>query len=215
MGKITDSLLSDTRGRTGRIVVSNVDGVEISRMRPRKANRIATPKQQLVKARFNFASRFIQGYKTLVKSYYGKRIGLKSPFNQAMGNLLQAMPCDMNLLEFTINYDMIQFTKGNLLEPQPLNAASDDPLTITINWVNNAIDESDQNDTLIVLYAEDGKDKPQSNLVQTTVKRTAETHQVQLLPKFQGMSVHVWISFISELKQESASSVYIGKVVVS
>ncbi|WP_291115505.1 hypothetical protein [Empedobacter sp. UBA7248] len=36
-------------------------------MRPRKANRIATPKQQLVKDRFNFASRFIQGYKTLVE----------------------------------------------------------------------------------------------------------------------------------------------------
>ncbi|MGV0919310.1 hypothetical protein ACTS94_02810 [Empedobacter falsenii] len=58
--------MSGTRGRKGRIIVSNVDGVQISCMRPRKANRIATPKQQLVKDRFNFASRFIQGYKTMV-----------------------------------------------------------------------------------------------------------------------------------------------------
>ena len=49
MGKITDSLLSGTRGRTGRIVVSNIEGHEISRMRPRKSNRISTPKQQVIK----------------------------------------------------------------------------------------------------------------------------------------------------------------------
>lgn len=61
MGKITDSLLSGTRGRTGRIVVSNIEGNEISRMRPRKTNRIPTPKQQVIKNRFNFAVQFIQG----------------------------------------------------------------------------------------------------------------------------------------------------------
>lgn len=215
MGKITDSLLSGTRGRTGRIVVSNIDGIEISRMRPRRTNRTSTPKQQVIKERFNFASRFIQGYKTLIKSYYGKRIGLKSPYNQAMSNLLQAIPCDMNLLEYTINYDKIQFTKGSLLEVQPLNVNSDDPLTVTINWINNATIEVNENDTLVVLYAEDGNDKSQTNLVQTTAKRKTSTYQLQLLPKFQGVSIHIWMSFISELKQEASNSIYLGQILVT
>lgn len=36
MGKLYDSLLSGTSGRTGRIVVANVFGNEITRIRPKK-----------------------------------------------------------------------------------------------------------------------------------------------------------------------------------
>lgn len=182
MGKITDSLLSGTRGRTGRIVVSNIEGHEISRIRPRKSNRIPTPKQQVIKNRFNFAVQFIQGYKTLAKTYYGKRSGLKSPYNQAMSNLLQAISCDMDNLTFSIHYNDIQFTKGNLLEPQPVNVTADDPLSATITWTNNATELVDKNDTLVILYAEDGSTKAQSIVVQTTVKRSEESYVLQFLP---------------------------------
>lgn len=215
MGKITDSLLSGTRGRTGRIVVSNIEGHEISRMRPRKSNRIPTPKQQVIKNRFNFAVQFIQGYKTLAKTYYGKRSGLKSPYNQAMSNLLQAISCDMDTLTFSIQYTNIQFTKGNLLEPQPLNVTADDPLSATITWTNNAIELADQNDALIIMYAEDDSTKAQSTVVQTTVKRSEETYTLQFLPKYQGADVHVWMSFISVIKQEASSSIYLGQVTVN
>ncbi|VDH17452.1 Uncharacterised protein [Algoriella xinjiangensis] len=214
MGKITDSLLSGTRGRTGRIVVSNIEGHEISRMRPRKSNRISTPKQQVIKNRFNFAVQFIQGYKTLAKTYYGKRSGLKSPYNQAMSNLLQAISCDMDTLTFSIQYNNIQFTKGNLLEPQPLNVTADDPLSATITWTNNAIELADQNDVLIIMYAEDDSTKAQSTVVQTAVKRSEETYTLQFLPKYQGTDVHVWMSFLSVIKQDAAPSIYLGQVTV-
>ena len=213
MGKITDSLLSGTRGRTGRIVVSNIEGHEISRMRPRKSNRISTPKQQVIKNRFNFAVQFIQGYKTLAKTYYGKRSGLKSPYNQAMSNLLQAISCDMDTLTFSIQYNNIQFTKGNLLEPQPLNVTADDPLSATITWTNNAIELADQNDVLIIMY-EDDSTKAQSTVVQTAVKRSEETYTLQFLPKYQGTDVHVWMSFLSVIKQDAAPSIYLGQVTV-
>ena len=214
MGKITDSLLSGTRGRTGRIVVSNIEGHEISRMRPRKSNRISTPKQQVIKNRFNFAVQFIQGYKTLAKTYYGKRSGLKSPYNQAMSNLLQAISCDMDTLTFSIQYNNIQFTKGNLLEPQPVNITADDPLSATITWVNNATELVDQNDVLIIMYAEDDSTKAQSTVVQTAVKRSEETYTLQFLPKYQGTDVHVWMSFLSVIKQDAAPSIYLGQVTV-
>ncbi len=214
MGKITDSLLSGTRGRTGRIVVSNIDGNEISRIRPRKTDRVSSPKQQLVQSRFNFATQFIQGYKALAKAYYGKRSGLKSPYNQAMANLLQAIPCNMETLTYSINYNNIQFTKGNLLEPLPINVIAEDPLSATITWSDNTIEDSDQNDTLVILFAEDGSTNSKSTVVQTTVKRSEESYVLQFLPKYQGSAIHIWISFISTITQNAAPSIYLGQVTV-
>lgn len=215
MGKITDSILSGTRGRTGRIVVTYVNGVEISRMRPRRNDRKASPKQQLIQERFNWATRFIQGYKSFVKFYYGKKNGLKSTYNQAMGSLLQAVSCNMTLLEFEIDYDKIQFSKGNLLQPQPLSISSEEPSSFTLNWLNNAMYEDEENDTLVILYAEDGIDKSQSFLMQTNVKRSSETYQMEVLPKFQGEFLHVWMSFISENNQDASNSVYVGKIQIT
>jgi len=72
----------------------------------------------------------------------------------------------------------------------------------------------DQNDTLVILYAEDGNTKAQSTVVQTTVKRAEESYVLQFLPKYQGTDVHVWMSFLSVIKQEAAPSVYLGQVTV-
>lgn len=215
MGKITDSLLSGTRGRTGRIVVSNIQGHEISRMRPRKTARTATPKQQLVKERFNFAVKFIQGYKTVVKEYYGKRVGLKSPYNVAMSNLLKSIKLDVTDLTFSVNHEEIMFTKGNLLEPQPSSITSDDPLTVNVNWMNNSTDTLDENDILYVMYAEENQDKLLSTVVKTTALRKDESVAFQLLPKFQGVDLHIWVSFVNPILQEASNSIYLGLVTVT
>ena len=42
MGKIYDSLLSGSSGRTGRVVIANINGHEISRIRPRKRTKTPT-----------------------------------------------------------------------------------------------------------------------------------------------------------------------------
>ncbi|MBF0596814.1 MAG: hypothetical protein KBT36_04360 [Kurthia sp.] len=215
MGKITDSLLSGTRGRTGRIVVSNIQGHEISRMRPRKTARTATPKQQLVKERFNFAVKFIQGYKTVVKEYYGKRVGLKSPYNVAMSNLLKSIKLDVTDLTFSVNHEEIMFTKGNLLEPQPSSITSDDPLTVNVNWMDNSTDTLDENDILYVMYAEENQDKLLSTVVKTTALRKDESVAFQLLPKFQGVDLHIWVSFVNPILQEASNSIYLGLVTVT
>ena len=215
MGKITDSLLSGTRGRTGRIVVSNIQGHEISRMRPRKTARTATPKQQLVKERFNFAVKFIQGYKTVVKEYYGKRVGLKSPYNVAMSNLLKSIKLDVTDLTFSVNHEEIMFTKGNLLEPQPSSITSDDPLTVNVNWMDNSTDTLDENDNLYVMYAEENQDKLLSTVVKTTALRKDESVAFQLLPKFQGVDLHIWVSFVNPILLEASNSIYLGLVTVT
>ena len=39
MGKVTDSLISGSSGRTGRVVVANVNGIEILKIRPKKSSK--------------------------------------------------------------------------------------------------------------------------------------------------------------------------------
>lgn len=48
MSKLTDSLLSGSSGRVGRLVVANVSGVEILKHRPKKRTKPPTPKQSLI-----------------------------------------------------------------------------------------------------------------------------------------------------------------------
>lgn len=43
MSKLDDSLLSGSRGRTGRLVVANVNGIEILKVRPRKSKKKRFP----------------------------------------------------------------------------------------------------------------------------------------------------------------------------
>lgn len=215
MGKVTDSLLSGTRGRTGRIVVSNIQGNEISRVRPIKRSRPLTPKQQLVTARFNAAIQFIQGYKTLVKSYYGKRKGLKSPYNIAMSNLIKAMPLDTENLLFTINYQSIMFTKGNLPEPQVTAFSSVAPLTIELNWNNNALTQEQANDQLYVMLTEVDSETNTTSVIQTMAKRSDESYEIELLPNYAGVDVHLWISFINPTLQDASNSISLGTLTIT
>ena len=64
MGKLSDSLLSGSSGRTGRVVVANVAGTEILRVRPRKRTSPPTPKQVLIQKRMKDAYDFILSYKS-------------------------------------------------------------------------------------------------------------------------------------------------------
>ena len=56
MGKIYDSLLSGTSGRTGRIVVANMFGNEFTKIRPRKRTSAPSAKQLLIYQRMRLSA---------------------------------------------------------------------------------------------------------------------------------------------------------------
>lgn len=215
MGKVTDSLLSGTQGRTGRVVISNVHGHEISRARPRRGNRTASPAQQLVKDRFNFAISLIQGYKDMAKGYYGKRTGLKSSYNMAMGNLLKAIPLDVDALSFNLRPEMLNFTRGNLPSPQPVSIESNNPLEVTIAWQNNGTEPEHDAHTLYIMYAEGTPMPYKSTVHKATATRADETYTFVLPPSLQGQKIWCWISFIDTTTKEAAISAYIGTLTIS
>ncbi|QTV06616.1 DUF6266 family protein [Faecalibacter bovis] len=214
MGKINDSIISGTSGRTGRIVVANVNGIEISRIRPKKSSKPPTSKQLLVKDRFNKVVEFMRSYREYAKKFYGHKVGLKSPYNNAMGNILNSIECDMNNLTLIPHYDRMHFSKGIGVSPQPTAISSPNPYTLQIDWENNTAGTSDEDDYLVVLLAEDEQLDAQTVFYKTTTKRIDETIQLTLLPRYQNKDMHVWIAFVNNEDLYASNSIYIGSITI-
>ncbi|MDK7675613.1 DUF6266 family protein [Weeksella virosa] len=212
MGKINDSLLSGTSGRTGRIVVANVFGNEISKIRPRKRTKKPSQKQALIQLRMKKCAEFMASYRSFACSHYGKRVGMNSCYNLAMTNLLENFSIDYDTQTFNINYPTIYFAKGNLMGiiGVTFNMPSND--TLEINWQNNAGSITErENDWLQVLIATEGE--ANTIFLENAAKRSAETFTA-IIPSIQsGKTIHLWLSFRSEDNSEVANSFYAGTLI--
>lgn len=215
MGKIIDSIISGTSGRTGRIVVANVNGYEISRIRPKKSLKQPSPKQMLIKDRFNKTVVFLSSYKDFAKLFFGKKVGLRSQYNAAMSSVMNALVCDMDNLTIIPNYSQIQFAKGKGIDPLPTAITSPSSLLLQIDWENNTPATPDETDYLVVLLAEDNDLNNQTLFFKTTKTRLDLTHQITLLPRYANKEMHIWIAFVNADNKYSSNSVYIGKILVT
>ena len=111
MGKLIDSLLSGSSGTIGRIVIANVSGNEILRARPRKRTKEGSLKQLLIQLRMKKSYDFMLPYKEFAKTNFGTRSGMKSPYNQAITNVLTAFKLDFILNVITPVYSEIEFAR--------------------------------------------------------------------------------------------------------
>ena len=132
-----------------------------------------------------------------------------------MSNLLKAIQLDMINLTFQLHHQSVLFTRGNRPEPQPISFDSTQPQTIEINWLNNANQPSHEDDTLCVMFAESINGQELTTVMQTNVTRSSETATIQLLPKYQGEDLHLWISFISATENEASNSTYLGQLTIA
>lgn len=213
MGKLNDSLLSGSSGRTGRLVVANVNGFEILRARPRKRTGPPTPKQLLVQTRMTKAYDFVSAYTSFAKDYFGKRIGMRSRFNQAMTNVLDAFKLDFTTLAITPAYNEIEFARGSLLAANPTALTATVAGSFTIDWFNNAAGNADRevDDLLVLFYAENDK-KP--IFLENAAVRADGTIDIPVAPTLQGKAIHVWIAFRSTILLEASTSAYVGSILL-
>lgn len=214
MGKVTDSILGGTKGRTGRIVIANVFGTEISRIRPRKSDKPATPKQNLVKERMRLASLFISSYKSYASQYFGERYGLRSRYNLAMTNVMNAYHLNFVTLTIERMNEEIIFSKGDLPEVPITALTSATTSTFTVTWEDNS-DGTDAlaTDEICILYCAADSDRPK--LLRNIATRADGTVTVNLLAKFVGKTVHVWLGLLNAEETMASISEYAGDVVVS
>ena len=213
MGKLNDSLLSGSSGRTGRLVVANVSGIEILRARPRKRTGPPTPKQLLVQTRMTKAYNFVSAYTAFAKDYFGKRVGMRSRFNQAMTNVLDAFKLDFVTLTINPVYAEIEFARGSLLAANPTALTAPVAGSFTIDWFNNAAGNADREaDGLQVLYYAVNEKKP--IFLENAGLRADGTLDIPVAPTLQGKTIHVWMAFRSTILLEASTSAYVGSVVL-
>ena len=214
MGKLVDSLLSGSTGTIGRLVVANVSGTEILRARPRKRTAQPSVNQLLVQQRMTMAYDFLLPYKEFAKKYFGTRIGMRSPYNQAMTNLLSAFKLDFALSTVTPTYSEIEFARGSLLGIIPNGLTAPAALSIKIDWFDNGGgDPLLKTDRLQVLFVAAGETRP--TFMQNLTDRSSGTVDIALPPNFQGKTVHVWLAFQSaDLSSVSLSS-YAGSTLIT
>lgn len=214
MGKLNDSLLSGSSGRVGRLVVANVSGNEILRVRPRKSLKQPTAKQLLIQLRMKKSYDFLLPYKEFAKEYYGQRVGMKSPYNQAMTNVLNAFKLDYVLNVITPVYSEIEFARGALMGAVPTGLTSPLPLSMNLTWFENSggepIREADQ---VQLLFLADGDLKPV--FMENVALRLDGTVDIPLPPNFQTKTLHVWLCFRSADLASVSLSAYAGTVVIT
>jgi len=213
MGKLNDSLLSGSTGRTGRLVVANVAGTEILRVRPKKRTSGPSPKQLLIQNRMKDCYAFILPYKGFASLYFGTKVGMRSCYNQAITNLLNANKLDFNLMTITPVYSEIQFARGNLMAPVITGLTSPAAGTFVIDWYNNAAGDPDREaDQLQMLYLAAGEKSP--IFIENMAERLDTTLTVNVPPNLQGKEVHVWVAFRSQDFVQVSLSAYAGSILI-
>lgn len=211
MGKLYDSLLSGTSGRTGRIVVANVYGNEITRIRPKKRTSQPTAKQLLIQNRMKRCASFMQSYRGYACKYYGNRTGMKSPYNLAMTNLMENFKINFTDNTITPDYPALFFSKGILLAPVPLSLDLPSANALEIVWQDNAAGNGErENDLAQILIAADGDDL--SFFIENAAKRSDASYTVNLPVNFQAKKIHIWMAFCSENGESASNSQYAGSI---
>lgn len=211
MGKLNDSLLSGSNGRTGRLVVANVLGTEVIRMRPRRRTNQPSDKQSLIQQRMKKCLDFIGGYSAFACKHFGYRVGLRSCYNLAMNNLLLAFKVNYTDMTIIPSYPEIAFAKGALLQPLPTNLSAITAGSFEVEWYNNApAGSSRENDDLQVLFLQDNAITP--IFMENMAKRIDTTVAIPVPTYLQGQKVHVWMCFRAADTSEVANSIYVGEV---
>lgn len=214
MGKVGDSLLGGTSGRTGRIVVANVYGNEITRIRPKKMSKKPTVKQELIQSRMKESATFMESYKAYACKHYGVRIGMKSCYNLAMTNLMANFEIDYTAKTITPKYPSLSFSKGSLLPPIPLALTSTAPSAIEVNWQDNSGGTPERaTDLAQILFAVE--DEGNTMFLENTATRSQETYTANLPATVSGKEVHVWLAFRNDEKSNVSNSVYLGTITVT
>lgn len=214
MGRLYDSLLSGSSGKVGRVVVANLYGTEVLRKRPRRRISEPTPKQALVQERMTKSYEFLTPYKEFAKQYYGQRSGLKSPYNLAMTNVLNAHQLDFTLMQINLLYANIEFSRGDLMAALPIGLSSTVPSTFTIDWLDNSGgDPARETDQLQLLFI--GEDESRPILMENLATRVDGTVQVPVSAALIGKTVHVWMTFRTDDLTAVANSAYAGSILIS
>ena len=211
MGKLYDSPLEGSSGRTGRYVVANVGGVEVLRRRPKSKNKEVKAKQLLIRKRFKEFVNFLAGYKHYAKEFYGKPIKNVSRYAQASANVLVNYILDYDNDTWTIDNTNIMFSKGNILAPYAIGVTTPATNQIKVDWNDNSGSNPEREaDQVQILIGIDQVSK--TFLFENAATRVDGTVTLTVPPEFQNQTLAVWMAFRDTDRKNASDSTFLGTV---
>lgn len=211
MGKVNDAILAGTSGRTGRVVIANVNGIEYTRIRPKKTAKMPTQKQLLIQQRMKLTTEFMGSYRAFACKHFGHRIGAKSSYNLAMTNVLDNFEINFETSEMTLHYPQLAFSKGKLPTFYLKELTKPEPLTVEVTWFDNSGTNPERATDLlqIVLVAQD---EYESYFFEDLAPRNAGTFSLPIPNQLAEKTLHLYAAFKSTDEELVSNSAYIGSV---
>lgn len=213
MGVYNKGILGAFSGKVGPVVGASWRGKEVLRSLPRKGNRVATETQLLQRLKFKTVSSFITPLAPIISRFFGSGSLEKTRTNQAMSyHMTEAVTyVDPN---FQMVYEKVVISKGDLLGFQAPTATPSAGTKIDFTWVNNAGQgQAKDNDQFIIAVYEATSKSTVYSL--NAGKRLDGSGTITLPAYLSGLTVQVWIAFVSENQKLYATSVYMGEVVLT
>lgn len=213
MATYNKGILGPFSGKVGTVIGVTWRGMDIMRSLPKKGKHTPTAIQLLQREKFSFVTDFLQPIYPVLSRYYGANSGQKTRLNNAMSyHLTEAVSYVAS--DFTMLYNKVQITKGELLGLQNPAAAAIGGNKIEFTWENNSDQgEAAPTDNLVVVVFE-----PVSSLFYFVLDagERQDGVAVVILPNlFVGLSVHSWIAFAATDEKSCATSIHMGSIVLT
>jgi hypothetical protein len=207
MARVTEGLFQGVHGKLGNVVFKRVNGKTFLCKSPVFRKRKPTERERITRMKFAFMIQFMKPLMFLIRRTYKHPVGGKSGFNLAFShNYHQMMTGECP--PFQVNYPKIILSRGSLLLPEMILAASLLPGTISFIWTCDNLFYQNNIKAFIAIYCEELDvwkfDVDNANL-------TDSMHTMEL-PDFKGKPVHTYIGFISANGNKVSDSHYTGMV---
>lgn len=213
MGKINQGILGGFTGKVGNVVGGNWKGIDYMRVKPSSVANPKTAGQMDQRSKFSTVLYFLQPMKDHIKIGFKDYAVKKTEFNSAMSyNLNNAVIGEYP--NVAIDYSKALVSRGNLAPAQGYTVGSDLIGQLQLTWANNSEElKGNATDKAFVLVYNENKAEAISYKLNEV--RSDEGATIELPSTFQGESVEVFISFLSEDEKEISNSKYVGTVVIS
>ena len=214
MGKILKGIVGGVSGTVGPVVGAIVRGIATVRSRPKKSSKPPKQSQILQRSKFGMALKFIKSVKSVVNIGF-QSVKTMNGSNAAMRDLLNNAIIGV-APDYKIDFPNVTLSKGSLPDAYTMRVMPPLPdLEVVINWnpaeLSADIMLSRGTDRIVVfMYDEDTR---RSLSITGAAARSAGTYQISMPVAFEGKTVHVWAFFVSDDREFSSPSQYLGTII--
>lgn len=210
MGSFVKGILGGFSGKVGNVIGSSWKGITYMRSVSDRRNYEPTERQIIQRAKFAFASKFLQTFSPLLRVGFRTQVKRRSPLNAAMADFM-TNALNGEYPSYSCSYDKLKVAKGTLSIAKDYAAQIvEDEIEFT--WKDNDINLKEDGDNYALLLAIGEGLQPSYSL--TEFRRENLGGVIALPTGESGTEVHCYVAFAKIEGKEVSNSQYVGSVVL-